>query len=554
MQIEELMKSLTLREKIGQTAVFRHHIIERIDDYNKYFAENPVGFTWLMQHHKEIYKKLEAELGNTEFTGTKEQFFADYANVISDNTKIPVMPVCDASQGIARYMFEGHAPLPTSAGIGATKDPEIAYEYGKLIGEDLRALGFGWLWSPVADNSGIFKGSRSFGCDMEMNKKFCVAYINGLRDAGVANCIKHFPGADPYEYRDAHFCTSAYSQSFEYWWETQGQEFQACIDAGVDSVMIGHKTFRAVDDTRVNGVLLPSSISYKVITELLKGKMGFKGVVVSDDMSMKGLMSVYSKEELYIKMLNAGIDAVLGPLDLDYIDIVEKAVLNGEITEERINDACFRILTMKAKYGYLDAGKKVVPAAKEVKKDIYDRMCDLNERTAAKGLTLVANHGGFVPVNKEKIKKVKVFYIGYSDLCKDNLEYMKAEFEKHGVECEIKDGYEVSDTKTLENYDLIVYATYIGMHAPRGGPYFFGEKCQMLWDVMTVAKEKSVAVSFGNTNIYFNYFTAAPTFVNAYSVNKETIEAFVKGLYGDITFNDYNPFPLNPITRNNEIF
>ena len=131
---------------------------------------------------------------------------------------------------------------------------------------------------------------------------------------------------------------------------------------------------------------------------------------------------------------------------------------------------------------------------------------------------------------------------------------MVDEFKKYGAECEVKEGYAPSDNNTLKDYDLIIYATYIGMHAPRGGPHFYGEKCSMLWDVMTVEREKSVAVSFGDPDIYFNYFSAAPTFVNCYNLNKETMIGFVRGLYGDNQFTDFAPFPLNRITRTNEIY
>lgn len=545
--------NMTLREKIGQTAVFRHHIIERIDDYDKYFEENPVGFTWLMSHPKEIYKKLEASMGNPELIGTKEDFFTDYINKINEHSSVPVMPVCDASQGIPAGMFEGHPTLPTAAGVGATNDPALAYEYGKILGEDLYNLGYRWLWSPVVDNAGVFRGTRSFGCDTETVNKLAIAFIKGVQDSGVATGAKHFPGQDPYEDRDPHFCSAAYSQSFEYWQSTQAKNFQACIDAGVDSIMIGHKTFRAVDDTFINGSLVPSTISYNVITKLLKEKMGFKGVVVSDDISMKALMAVMPKEKLYIALLNAGIDAVLGPLDLDYIDIVEKAVLNGEVSEERINDACSRILKMKEKYGF-KKGEKLVAPTEESKKIICEKATEFSEKVASKGLTLTANHLNFLPLSKENIRKVKIFYIGYSEVCFNNLQYMVDEFKKYGAECEVKEGYAPSDNNTLKDYDLIIYATYIGMHAPRGGPHFYGEKCSMLWDVMTVEREKSVAVSFGDPDIYFNYFSAAPTFVNCYNLNKETMVGFVRGLYGDNQFTDFAPFPLNRITRTNEIY
>ena len=547
------LEDMTLREKIGQTVCFRHHYLYKIKDYEEYFSKNPVGFLWPMAHDKEYYKEFQEKKGNPELLGLKDNMFIDVVNEMSKYMRIPVMPVTDASQGIAKSMFDGHGALPTVLGLGATDDPELAYKYANLLGQDLSTLGFRWLWSPVCDNSGKYLGTRNFGCEPEHNKKMLTAFINGLQNSGVAGSAKHFPGADPYEYRDSHFCTASMTLSLEEWEATQGKEFQACIDAGVASIMVGHKTFRAVDDTRVNGALLPSTISYKIVTGLLKEKMGFKGVVVSDDMSMKALTAIYPHDKLYIEMLKAGIDVVLGPLELDYIDIVEKAVLSGELSESRIDDACARILAMKEKYGSLQP--QPVPYLTEEKRDgIKAEMEEFCTEVAKKGLTLTANHLNLIPVKKEEVKNVKIFYIGYSDLCFDNLKYMVDEFEKHGATCSVKNGIDFSDPATLKDYDLVVYATYVSMHAPAGGQFFFGKECRMMFNVMTENVERSVAVSFANTDVYFNYFTAAPAYVNCYSLNPESIRGFVKGLYGEIEFNSYNPCPLNPITKTDEIY
>jgi len=390
-------------------------------------------------------------------------------------------------------------------------------------------------------------------CDYENNRRMLTAFIHGVQAAGVATGAKHFPGKDPYDRRDSHFCTSGYSQSFETWKNTQGIEFQTCIDAGVDSIMVGHSTFRAVDNTRVNGVLLPSTLSYKVVTELLKGQMGFEGVVLSDDSDMKALTAIYTQEKLYVEMLKAGVDMVLGPHRLDYIDIVEKAVLEGEIAEERINDACLRVLKMKDKYGLLE--HNVIPhPTEEQREKLSVQIQELNKKIAEKGLTLTANRTSFVPVNKQNIRRVKIVYIGYSEACYEHLRYAVEEFSCHGAQCDLQRGFCEADNDTLQDYDLIIYATYIGFHAPTGGQAFFGEECHMMRQIMTANVEKSVGVSFGNTDIFFNYFTAAPTFVNCYSYNKETMEGLVKGLYGELSFTDYNPFPLNPITRTNDVY
>ena len=544
---------LTLREKIGQTAIFRHDLLPFIQDPDEYFAKNPIGASWVMGHDRTVYRAIEEKRGNPDCAGYKDEMHLNYINLINSHNRIPVLPVMDANDGIRANKFEGHATLPFAAGLGAANDPDLAFRYAEAIGKDLRSIGFRWLWSPVVDNAGVFQNYRSMTCDPERNGILLKAFIEGLHAAGVAGGAKHFPGADPYEYRDSHFCTASYSQSLTYWEQTQMPQFQACIDAGIDSIMIGHKTFRAVDDTRVNGALLPCTLSYKVITELLKDRMGFEGVVLTDDVAMKALSAIYEPRKLYVELLRAGNDMILGPVTLDYIDVIEQAVLSGDLPESRIDDACRRVLTLKERYGLLEH-KMLVPPTEEEREAVRENIRTVSRDVAERGMTMTANRLNLIPLNRETVKKVNLVYIGYSDDCEKNLQCAVEEFARHGAECDYQVGFRPEDNATLKDYDLIVYATFIGMHMPPGGRAFFGEKCLMMRHIMTACVEKSVGVSFGDPDIFFNYFTAAPTFVNCYSYTPENAVAFVKGLYGEIPFGTHTPFPLNPITRDNDVY
>lgn len=548
-----LLSELTLREKIGQTYIMREYTYKYADDYKKYFKENPVGCLWSCGETRNDFTKVEADFGRDTNATYIDDMQKDLVNVVNSLIKVPTIPVMDASNGVPAKKMNGHAGLPTAGGLGATRDPEIAFEYGKLLGEDLRLAGIRWLWSPVADNAEHHIDLRELSSDHENNIKLLTAFIKGVQSSGIATGAKHFPGADPYEYRDSHFCTSSYNQSFEYWCNTQRKEFEACIAAGVDSIMVGHKTFRAVDDTEFDGRLLPCTLSKKVLTDLLRNEMGFEGVILTDDVAMKGFSATFGIKNSYVIALNAGIDMILGPADLDYIDIIEAAVKNGEISESRIDDACQRVLDMKEKYGIFDEKPYEYPTEEE-REAVRQKIHALCEKMAAKGLSITCNSAGLVPVDRKAIKKVKIVYMGYSDEVYENLQYAVDEFEKHGAECTLQDDFTDKDNDTLDEFDLIVYATYIGFFAPEGGPFFFGKDCWKLQKIMTKCIDKSVGVSFGNTDIYFNYFTAAKTFVNCYSFNEETIRGFVKGLYGDIQFTDYHPFPLNPITRTNDVY
>ncbi len=547
------IKDLSLREKIGQTFVFRHYTIRKLPDLLEYVKDNPYGASWICAHNESLYEHTEKYMENPNPKGRKDELHINYLNTLNKALKIPVMPVLDASRGIGDDKFPGHAVFPQAISVGAVNDPEVAYRHGNLLGQDIRTIGGRWLWSPVADNPGIYKDPRQSNCDTESGCKILAAFIKGVQDAGVAAGAKHFPGADPYDFRDSHFCTESYFQSFEYWEQTQGREFKACIDAGVASIMLSHETFKAVDDTMVDGKLLPTPLSHKIVTGLLKEKMGFKGVVLTDDVLMKSVTGFYPAEKLYVEMLKAGCDMILGPDRFDYIDIIEKAVLSGELPESRIDDACERVLNMKERFGIFDEGEILYPK-EETRERILTDAKQLSNEVAERGLTLTANRTGFLPVKKESIKKVKVVYIGYSDQCYEQLQFMAEEFERHGAVCDIQRGHFAETNKTLPDYDLIIYATYIGFWAPKGAPFFVGTECEMMMKIMTVCTEKSIGVSFGDPDIFFKYFTNANTFINAYNFNYEIMTNFVKGLYGEINFTDYSPVPLNPINRTNEVY
>ena len=555
------LKDLTLREKIGQTFILRNAMIGQIEDPEEYFKNNPIGCFWPLSDPVETYKYIEEKRGNSEMKGRKDEFFIDTINLMNRCMKVPVLPAIDAPYGIQNFKFEGHPQLPQRQGIGATNDPELSYEYAKCLGKDLKSIGIRWTWSPTADNSGVSKDLRHIMGDHDRNALMLSKFIEGMHAAGVATAVKHFPGADPYEYRDSHFCTSMYSPSMEEWEATQGKDFMACINGGVDAIMLSHKIFKAVDDTKINGKGVPCSLSKKVMTDFIKGELGFKGVLLTDDAEMKACKAIYPIEKLCVEMLKAGVDMVLGPRLLNYIDIVEEAVLSGELPESRIDDACQRVLNLKESLGMFSMEEIPYPTDEE-RAQLAEEIHQVAVKIANKGLTLTANHNKLIPVSKKDIKKALIVYIGYMnpamkgyDECYESIkEYAIAEFKRHGCECDIQKGFKREDNDKIDDYDLIVYATYIGFHAPRGGNRFYGDECGMMALIMTKGVEKSVAASFGDPDIYFNYFTAAPTYVNCYSFNKETVEGFVKGLYGELQFTDFAPFPLNPITKTNDVY
>ncbi len=165
-------------------------------------------------------------------------------------------------------------------------------------------------------------------------------------------------------------CTVGIARMGSYIGHDSGEVFQEMIDGGVWSIMPGHQGFPAVDDRKVQNYYMPATLSDKILTGLLKEKMGFKGVVVTDAIEMAALKTAYpDKEDLFVALLNAGNDILLNVKRLDYIDIIEKAVADGRVSMERIDDAVRRVYEMKVKMGLWDDTEEVV-MTEEIREEI----------------------------------------------------------------------------------------------------------------------------------------------------------------------------------------
>ena len=196
--------------------------------------------------------------------------------------------------------------------------------------------GSNWLWTPIADyvnrlSPGIVRMYSNLPDDII---RCTVSYTKGYHSRNVAATVKHFPGADRTEMRDSHIVTTTNRTDKETWLKEQGRIFQAIIDAGVDAVMVGAKSFPAVGDPQKEGRYIPAALSRKIVTGLLKEEMGFQGVVITDDVTMGGYTSFLMGGKLCAKFIKAGCDVLLGA-SLDAVDLLEEEVKCGNLREER---------------------------------------------------------------------------------------------------------------------------------------------------------------------------------------------------------------------------
>ncbi len=530
------LSELTLREKIGQTGFpgvrdLRLGVINN-GGYAEYFTKYP--FTGMYADHA-------LTVDNEPFESPEHM--AKTLKQANSALKIPFLVAGDMEYGAATKFGKLHR-VPTNMSIGAADSQELAYKRASFFAKELKTMGMNWSFSPVSDMLNNFfdvMGVRCISDNADKIAKLAAAMVRGLEDEGIASSPKHFPGSGN-DYRDTHFCTAQNDMTREEWDATYGKIYRSVIEAGAKSIMISHMAFPAVDDSLTpNGSPCPATASKKVL-DILRKEMHYDGIIVTDAVAMKAIASAFDHEDVYIECFNAGNDIVLFVHD-DYIDVMEKAVLDGRISMERLDESVERILRFKEDLGLFDE-KDVTPALTAEENAEFDA---LNYEIAKSALTLINNKMGTVPFDSKKIKNaIIVAYSPYEPFV-DGAKELAEEFRRRGIEADIVTAFDTKEEleEAAQKYDIIIYAAYLAMSQPTGMP-FFSKSFSTLFNAFSYGAEKSVAASFGAPSIYYNYFETAPAYVNAYSMDKSTMCAFVGGILGDFEFTGKSPVALKP--------
>lgn len=346
-KVEELMQSMTLEEKAWQMFFVRPEDITgmgtvvQAGETTKTALENyPVGgFIYFSQ--------------NIE---SREQLTEMIANVQS-YSKIPLFISVDEEGGRVARLGDagiGVTTHPPMAEIGASGDPRRAGEVGETLGRDLKELGFNMDFAPVADvitvenNEDI--GDRSFGSDPELVADMVAAEVEGMQSQNISATLKHFPSNGSTE-SNTHNETGVCTRTLEEMRSCEFIPFKAGIEAGADVVMVAHMA--AVN---VTGDETPSTLSKTIVTDLLRGELGFSKVVISDALNMGAITSVYEPEEAAVAAVEAGVDLLLmSPDAVGSAETIIAKVESGEISEDRIDESVRRILSLKQERGILDS-------------------------------------------------------------------------------------------------------------------------------------------------------------------------------------------------------
>ena len=390
-QVERTLKKMTTREKVAQL------IVSQTDSY--IFSEGHALMT-------DTLVGIEG-IGGLLIIQDSLPRFLTRMNQLQEMSKIPLLVSIDGEWGPS-MRFSEYPFFPQQMQLGALPSDSLIYEMGLAVAEQCQMANIHINYAPVVDINVNPKNpvihARSFGEDRDKVTAYGRAYMKGMQDGGIIACSKHFPGHGDTEV-DSHKGLPVLPFSRERLDSLELYPFCDQIKHGVGMVMMGHLHIPALDSA-------VSSISYPIVTGLLREELGFKGIIVTDALTMKGVSENMESAEIALAAYKAGVDILLKPGDIiASIDRLEEAMNSGECDIEELNERVRKTLRLKAQFGMLErnynASVDTTGISERVKKPEH---IALIQEMADQSMTLVDNKLGIIPIDMSK----KVAYVAYN--------------------------------------------------------------------------------------------------------------------------------------------
>lgn len=519
------INSLSLREKIGQTVILLCTPEEHIRQFGSveaFLKRYPIGG---------LYRS--GNLSNGVMSSV-----LDYEEVLEDYNKYSKIPLF--STGEAGMAKDGKVDFVSYMRLGAANDEALAYEYGKALALMAKDAGLNWIFAPVVDlnlcaNSPI-TNVRAISEEPERAKKIAAQIIKGIQEHGVAATAKHFPGPGPNEFVDPHLAPIDNSITCEEWESTHGEVYRHLIREGIDTIMTGHQNMPAFQTEKVDGRYPGATMSEDLVNGLLRGQLGYDGVVATDALVMGGFSGAKSLENQILSLMS-GNDVLLWPT-LEYMDELEKRIINNEISVEVLDKAVERILALKEKLGLFDNKEKTEKYDEPYVNDVFYRV-------GQKCLTLVQDKNGILPINQNETKSILIVSVTPDDAQHVKIATLKDELSQYGLKTEIvRDIWTDELDKKQKEFDLVIFALCRLPHCPMGPMDFWGDNAASIWSSNASDIKKTMVVSFGSPYCFKYYSNTDMTYVNAYASDEMVVKAFAEALIGKIPFEGSSPVAL----------
>lgn len=483
--LEIMLSTMTLRDKVAQMMIASFRVWQEVPETadGEQPAEEPPK-TNITELNDEIREMIARDhfggilLFGENFTDPEQtlRLVSDLQTTNRNGGGVPQLIFVDQEGGNVNRIPYSTIGVGNMA-LGASGNSVNAWKMAAIHGEEIGLLGIQVDFAPVMDvNNNAANpviGIRSFSDDPQIVAEFGCAYLSGLHDAGIIAALKHFPGHGNTD-TDSHTGFPQINSTYEELKENELIPFQAAIDAGADMVMTAHIQYPQIEQetyTSVSSgeqVYLPATMSRTILTDILRGDMGFEGVIVTDALDMAAIADNFSPEDTLKLTINAGVDLLILPAVKDtnlfkltesYVDTAVALVESGEISEEKINESVLRILRLKSENGVLyqtdfAVTDTQIAAAQSGVGSAAHR--ETERQIAEKALTLVKNDNDAFPLQVKPGEKTLILFAdscasraGNGDLARQMLEEKQA----------LPEGAEITVMKnTKENGDVCVLA------------------------------------------------------------------------------------------------
>ncbi|MBN1962771.1 MAG: beta-N-acetylhexosaminidase [Deltaproteobacteria bacterium] len=393
--VEKILASMTIEEKVGQLLMIGFGGTK----INRQITH------WLVKRHAGSVALFSRNIVNFEQTA---RFTRELHELTKDN--IPIFLSLDQEGGNVVRVKDGAMVLPGNMALGATRSSVLAYVAGQALGVDLRLLGFNMNLAPVLDvnsnPSNPVIGIRSYGERPELVGKLGAWFVRGQQEQGIVAVAKHFPGHGDTT-TDSHFSMPSVKASMQRLQQIELHPFRRAMNAGLDAVMTAHIALPRIAETADT----PATLSHVVLTDILRKRLDFDGLILTDGLEMQGIIARYGAGRAAVMAIKAGADMTMVLWMPDMKEEVYQTLLaaarSSEISKQRLDESVRRILMVKAKRHLFD--RKLEPLndllSQRNENPIHTRVA---ERIARESVTLVRNNGNLLPLQPIPYRRVLV--------------------------------------------------------------------------------------------------------------------------------------------------
>jgi len=523
--IENQLNQMTLHDKVAQMIS----------------VQVPANTSINSPDYKKVLNYVEdLKVGGIIFSKSDVQTQVLITNKLQKVSSIPLLVSADFENGLGMRLSEA-VDFPSSMALAATGDIDLIYQMGKIISEEAEAIGVNQNFAPVADINNNYLNPvinvRSFSEDKEIVARFVSAFILGSKQERVITTVKHFPGHGSTNI-DSHIDLPKLDIDRLNLANNELVPFIQAIKAGVHSIMIGHIQVPAIEPD----MEIPASLSYRVVTDLLQGELGFDGLIVTDAMNMSAITKYYSDDEAVVMAVMAGNDIILMPCDAKIaVNSIVQAVEDGKITEERINESVRKILSAK-RWLRIDKNKFVNPEkAINIIKDKKHYL--LANELAEKSITLVKDENNIIPVNPSTLYKTVSISITngsasgflFENLMDENFGYVNKIILNSRSS---KKDYDKA-LKIAQISDLIIIPSFIKVDQINKN----SEKNFDLINKLLELDKPKILISFGDPYL-LTYFPQAETYLCSYGNMEVSQKAMMNAILGKISVRGLLPISI----------